>query len=149
MTILTTYRRNEPDTIRGESITITTTCSSFDKLEIDRLQEMCKGVYGVGTISDVKLSEVKGMTDNTWVLEMIRDRDCRTDAERDVMNMAINSLKAEELRKKNTLDGLSLIEKLEKHKVSPDYIYDYFAYNKAINDVICLIKEYLEVSDGT
>ena len=36
------------------------------------------------------------MTDNTWVLEMIRDRDCRTDAERDVMNMAINSVKTEQ-----------------------------------------------------
>ena len=39
------------------------------------------------------------MTDNTWVLEMIRDRDCRTDAERDVMNMAINSVKAEQADK--------------------------------------------------
>ena len=49
------------------------------------------------------------MTNNTWVLEMIRDRDCRTDAERDVMNMAINSVKtedADEFIPKSVIEGI-------------------------------------------
>ena len=37
--------------------------------------------------------------DETWVLEMIRDRDCRTDAERDAMNKAIEALKQPERKK--------------------------------------------------
>ena len=37
--------------------------------------------------------------DDTWILELIRDRDCRTDAERDAMNEAIEVLKHSERKK--------------------------------------------------
>ncbi len=34
------------------------------------------------------------MDNSIWILELIRDRDCRTDAERDAMNRAIDVLNA-------------------------------------------------------
>lgn len=39
MKVLMHYRRNTPTTVGGESVTITTICSSFDKAEIDELEE--------------------------------------------------------------------------------------------------------------
>lgn len=44
MKVTQSWRRNMPDTITGESITLVTTYSSFDKEEIDALeQNMPKG----------------------------------------------------------------------------------------------------------
>lgn len=39
MKVYQTWKRHEPDTVHGESITIVTTYSSFKKEEIDQLQE--------------------------------------------------------------------------------------------------------------
>lgn len=45
MKVTQSWKRNEPDTISGESITLTTIYSSFDKEEIDDLeQKMPKGI---------------------------------------------------------------------------------------------------------
>ena len=39
MKIYEKWKRNEPDTVTGESITVTITYCSFDKGEIDELQK--------------------------------------------------------------------------------------------------------------
>lgn len=45
MKIYQTWKRNEPSTVSGESITLTTVYTSFDKSEIDDLeQKMPKGM---------------------------------------------------------------------------------------------------------
>ena len=41
MRIDTTWRENMGDTVNGNSITITTTISSFDRKEIDELRIIC------------------------------------------------------------------------------------------------------------
>ena len=38
MKVHTSFQRHEPDTIRGEAISVTQVFSSFDKREIDMLQ---------------------------------------------------------------------------------------------------------------
>ena len=47
MRIRMTYRRNEPDTVVNESITITTTYSGT-KEEMDSLEEECREKIGSG-----------------------------------------------------------------------------------------------------
>lgn len=54
MKLLIQYKRENPDTICGEKITIFQTYSSFDKDEIDRLEQECKDNIGVGLVSEVK-----------------------------------------------------------------------------------------------
>lgn len=50
MKIYQSWKRNEPDTVTGYSITITVTCSSFDESEIDDLQKkMPKGTLVINT----------------------------------------------------------------------------------------------------
>lgn len=45
MKVTQSWKRNKPDTLVGESITLTTVYSSFDYKEIDRLEEnMPKGI---------------------------------------------------------------------------------------------------------
>lgn len=45
MKVIQTWKRNLPSTLQGESITLTTVYSSFDKSEIDDLeQKMPKGI---------------------------------------------------------------------------------------------------------
>ena len=45
MKIYQTWKRNEPSSVSGESITLTTVYASFDKAEIDELeQKMPKGM---------------------------------------------------------------------------------------------------------
>ena len=39
MKIYESWKRNKPDTVTGESITVTIVYQSFDKDEIDKLQE--------------------------------------------------------------------------------------------------------------
>ena len=48
------YKREEPDTILGEKITIITTYSSFDKEEIDEIEQYCKENIGNGLFADIR-----------------------------------------------------------------------------------------------
>jgi hypothetical protein len=46
MKITQSWKRNQPSTLAGESITLITTYSSMDKAEIDELeQKMPKGIF--------------------------------------------------------------------------------------------------------
>lgn len=54
MKTITTYRRNPSDTVCGESITLTVRYSSFDKKEIDKLEEKFKEEIGYMQISEGK-----------------------------------------------------------------------------------------------
>ncbi len=57
MTITEIWKRNEPDTICGESITLTIIYSSFKKEEIDNLEaQMPKGVVTGSTDQFLKTS---------------------------------------------------------------------------------------------
>ena len=50
MKIYQSWKRNEPDTVTGYSITVTITYSSFDRNEIDDLQKkMPKGILVMDT----------------------------------------------------------------------------------------------------
>ena len=50
MKIYQRWKRNEPDTVTGESITVTITYCSFDRAEIDELQKkMPKGMLVMDT----------------------------------------------------------------------------------------------------
>ena len=45
MKVVQSWKRNTPDTVTGESITLTVLYSSFDKEEIDELEKnMAKGI---------------------------------------------------------------------------------------------------------
>ena len=60
MRITQAWARNEPDTIRGESITLVTVYSSFDKSEIDDLEKtMPKGML----VMDGDYKPIKGDSD--------------------------------------------------------------------------------------
>lgn len=54
MRILTQYKREKPDTISGEKISIIQTYSSFNKEEIDKLEQDCKERIGFGLVAEVK-----------------------------------------------------------------------------------------------
>ena len=50
MKVTQTWKRNTPSTISGESITVSTTYSSFDKYEIDELEKkMPSGMIVIDT----------------------------------------------------------------------------------------------------
>lgn len=53
-----TYRRNEPDTVAGESIQITTTFSSFYGSEINEIEEWCKKNIGYARVSEVEINQL-------------------------------------------------------------------------------------------
>ena len=52
MRIDTTWHENTGDTINGDSITITTTISSFDRKEIDELKNNLSNNIGYGLMAD-------------------------------------------------------------------------------------------------
>lgn len=54
MTVLTEIERLKPSTISGEGVRISYTYTSFDKAEIDRLEEDAKSSLGYVTILEVK-----------------------------------------------------------------------------------------------
>lgn len=57
MKSVTTWRRNNPSTAVGESITITHTISSFNTQEIDELQKTYEHLYGNYTIAETEQNE--------------------------------------------------------------------------------------------
>ena len=52
MRIDTTWHENMGDTVNGDSITITTTISSFDRKEIDELKNKLSNNIGYGLMAD-------------------------------------------------------------------------------------------------
>ena len=54
MRIFTQYKRENPDTIHGEKITVIQTYSSFDKNEIDKLEQDFKKYIGDGLVAELK-----------------------------------------------------------------------------------------------
>lgn len=54
MKLFTQYKRENPDTIVGEKITITQTYSSFNQEEIDKLEQECKEHIGNGLMTELK-----------------------------------------------------------------------------------------------
>lgn len=56
MKIYTSYHRNEPNTVEGESLTLTIRYSSYDKREIDFMQSQLQAQCGSGTIADVDVT---------------------------------------------------------------------------------------------
>ena len=54
MKLLTQYKRENPDTILGEKITIIQTYSSFNKDEIDELEQRCKDSIGDGLMTELR-----------------------------------------------------------------------------------------------
>ena len=64
MTIVTTYRVNEPTTLAGHSITISQTYSSFNVFEIDALQEKCKKMVAAGCMYEEKENEINSSSTN-------------------------------------------------------------------------------------
>ena len=58
MKIFESWKRNSPDTISGESITVTITYSSFDKLEIDDFEStLPKGATMMKVDNPIKLTK--------------------------------------------------------------------------------------------
>lgn len=53
MKMFTTYKRNNPDTINGESITVTTVYSSYNEKEIDELENQLRNSIGSGLIGNI------------------------------------------------------------------------------------------------
>lgn len=45
-----TYKRNEPNTIHGHSLTITKVYTSFDQAEIDTMEDWAKEMIGDGIV---------------------------------------------------------------------------------------------------
>lgn len=71
MRIDTTWRENMGDTVNGNSITITTTISSFDRKEIDELKNNLSNNIGYGLMADnVKFEQLgtveKEMVNRLW-----------------------------------------------------------------------------------
>lgn len=71
----TTYRRFDPDTVLGEKLEIKLVYSSFDKAEIDQLEENCKIAIGSGVLSEtVKVRDIMrdytGLSDNALEEEL-------------------------------------------------------------------------------
>jgi len=54
MKLLIQYKRENPDTILGEKIIITQIYSSFDKEEIDKVEQYCKENIGDGLVTELK-----------------------------------------------------------------------------------------------
>lgn len=54
MRMFTQYKRENPDTILGEKITIIQTYSSFNKDEIDELEQKCKENIGNGIETEME-----------------------------------------------------------------------------------------------
>lgn len=54
MKCLTQYRRELPDTVNGEKITVTTTYSSFDIEEIDNLERQLREKIQSGIIYELE-----------------------------------------------------------------------------------------------
>lgn len=54
MKLFTQYKRENPDTILGEKITIIQTYSSFNKDEIDDFERNCKTLIGDGLVTELK-----------------------------------------------------------------------------------------------
>ncbi len=54
MKLFTQYRRENPDTVFGEKITIIQTYSSFNRDEIDKLEQDCKEHIGDGLMAELK-----------------------------------------------------------------------------------------------
>ena len=54
MKIFVQYKRNNPDTIIYENLTITYTYSSFNKDEIDELEQKCKDYISDGLMTELK-----------------------------------------------------------------------------------------------
>ena len=51
------YRRNKPDTVNGESITVSVVYSSYDKTEIDKLESMFREQIGSGLFGEFEQIE--------------------------------------------------------------------------------------------
>lgn len=71
MRIDTTWHENMGDTVNGDSITITTTISSFDRKEIDELKNNLSNNIGYGLMADnVKFEQLgtveKEMVNRLW-----------------------------------------------------------------------------------
>lgn len=54
------YERLMPTTMDGHIIKVSTYFSSFDKSEIDKLQEQLKDIIGSGLVSEVLLEDMRG-----------------------------------------------------------------------------------------
>lgn len=54
MKLLTQYKRENPDTVLGEKITIVQTYSSFNKEKIDKLEQYCKEHIGYVLVTELK-----------------------------------------------------------------------------------------------
>jgi len=57
MKLLIRYERENPDTIIGEKLTITHIYSSFNKDEIDEMEQKCKDAIGNGLMTELKGSD--------------------------------------------------------------------------------------------
>ena len=54
MKLFTQYKRKNPDAILGDKITVIQTYSSFDKDEIDKLEQYFKQSIGDGLVAELK-----------------------------------------------------------------------------------------------
>lgn len=54
MKCIAQYKREEPDTILGEKIIITQIYSSFNKEEIDKVEQYCKENIGDGLVTELE-----------------------------------------------------------------------------------------------
>lgn len=54
MRVYTTWRRLKSDTINGDGLMVTTIYTSYDKTEIDALEEKAKEQVGTGLIYEAK-----------------------------------------------------------------------------------------------
>lgn len=52
MKATTTYRRLKPDTLNGDSVAVTTVYSSFDRSEIDSMEETFKRTIGACVVQE-------------------------------------------------------------------------------------------------
>lgn len=61
MKTIITWHRGNADTVSGEQIEVKTLYTSFDKSEIDAIQQYCQKVYGDGLV----IGEQDGSTSGT------------------------------------------------------------------------------------
>ncbi len=57
MKVFTSFMRHLPDTVRGAAVTVSTTYSSFDEAEIDKLEDQLREQIGAGLIGEITLNE--------------------------------------------------------------------------------------------
>ena len=62
MKTIITWHRGDADTVSGEQLVVKTIYTSFDKTEIDAVQQYCEKVYGDGFVIEdsEKMQEVDG-----------------------------------------------------------------------------------------